>query len=112
MKIQEVLPKGKVDLILSDMAPNATGIQELDHQKLIHLCLSLLDLAHHILQPGGNLLCKFWDGRDSHLLQKRLRQEFRDVRTLKPHASRKESAETYYLAKSYRTERTTQHKKG
>ncbi|XP_061455449.1 rRNA methyltransferase 2, mitochondrial [Rhineura floridana] len=101
-KIQEVLPKGKVDVILSDMAPNATGIRQLDHQKLISLCLSLLDLAHHILHPGGTLLCKFWDGGESHLLQKRLMQDFKAVRTLKPQASRKESAETYYLAKLYK----------
>ncbi|XP_066496736.1 rRNA methyltransferase 2, mitochondrial [Tiliqua scincoides] len=110
-KIQEVLPKGKVDVILSDMAPNATGIRELDHQKLIHLCFSVLDLAPRILEPGGSMLCKFWDGAESHHLQKRLMQDFREVRTLKPQASRKESAEIYYLAKLYKTKHTIQHKK-
>ncbi|XP_063171003.1 rRNA methyltransferase 2, mitochondrial [Candoia aspera] len=103
-EIRKLLPKGKADIILSDMAPNATGIQELDHQKLIHLCLSLLDLAQRILQPGGVLLCKFWDGKDSHLLRRRLAQDFREVRTIKPQASRKESAETFFLAKTYRAE--------
>ncbi|XP_034293767.1 rRNA methyltransferase 2, mitochondrial isoform X1 [Pantherophis guttatus] len=101
-EIQTLLPKGKADIILSDMAPNATGIRELDHQKLIHLCLSLLDLARGILQPGGILLCKFWDGKESHLLRSRLLQDFQEVKTLKPQASRKESAETFFLAKTYR----------
>nr|XP_020659947.1 rRNA methyltransferase 2, mitochondrial [Pogona vitticeps] len=102
-KIQEVLPKGKADVILSDMAPNATGVREIDHLKLIQLCLSLLDLAPHVLEPGGTLLCKFWQGRDSSLLQKRLMEHFKEVKLLKPPASRKESAETFYLAKFYKT---------
>ncbi|KAJ6640473.1 hypothetical protein lerEdw1_013700 [Lerista edwardsae] len=102
-QIQETLPKGKADVILSDMAPNATGIRELDHQQLIRLCFSLLDLAPRVLQHGGAMLCKFWDGGESHRLQKRLLQDFREVRTLKPQASRKESAEIYYLAKSYKS---------
>nr|XP_056722600.1 mitotic spindle assembly checkpoint protein MAD1 [Euleptes europaea] len=57
-KIQEVLPKGKADVILSDMAPNATGIRDIDHQRQIGLCLSLADLAQRILASGGTLLCK------------------------------------------------------
>ncbi|XP_062999097.1 rRNA methyltransferase 2, mitochondrial [Elgaria multicarinata webbii] len=110
-RIQELLPKGKADVILSDMAHNATGIRELDHQKLVQLCLNLLDFVPHILKPGGTMLCKFWDGGQSHLLQKRLMQDFKEVRTVKPQASRKESAETYYLAKLFKTERTTQQRK-
>uniref|UniRef100_A0A8D2J4H5 rRNA methyltransferase 2, mitochondrial n=1 Tax=Varanus komodoensis TaxID=61221 RepID=A0A8D2J4H5_VARKO len=107
-KIQEILPKGKVDVLLSDMAQNATGIRELDHEKLIHLCLTLLDFAPSILRPGGNLLCKFWDGGHRHLLQKRLMQDFKEVRTIKPQASRKESTETYFLAKLFRMGHSTQ----
>uniref|UniRef100_K7FQG3 Mitotic spindle assembly checkpoint protein MAD1 n=3 Tax=Pelodiscus sinensis TaxID=13735 RepID=K7FQG3_PELSI len=81
------------------MAPNASGVRELDHQKLINLCLSLLDLSKIILRPSGTILCKFWDGRETHLLQNRLKENFQDVRTIKPQSSRKESAEIYYLAK-------------
>uniref|UniRef100_A0ACB8FKA2 2' O-ribose methyltransferase n=1 Tax=Sphaerodactylus townsendi TaxID=933632 RepID=A0ACB8FKA2_9SAUR len=101
-KIQEALPKGKADVILSDMAPNASGIRDIDHQHMIALCLSLVDLARCVLVPGGTLLCKLWDGLESRRLQKRLTQDFTEVRTLKPQASRKESSEMYYLAKSYR----------
>uniref|UniRef100_A0A8C8SEI2 rRNA methyltransferase 2, mitochondrial n=1 Tax=Pelusios castaneus TaxID=367368 RepID=A0A8C8SEI2_9SAUR len=100
-KIQELLPTEKADVILSDMAPNATGIRELDHQKLISLCLSLLDLSQSILRPRGTILCKFWDGREAHILKNRLMELFQDVRTIKPQASRKESAEIYFLAKLY-----------
>ncbi|XP_042637084.1 rRNA methyltransferase 2, mitochondrial [Orycteropus afer afer] len=101
-RIRELLPGHTADVILSDMAPNATGIRGLDHDRLIDLCWSLLDLAPCILQPGGTFLCKTWAGRQSHRLQKRLAQEFQSMRTLKPSASRKESSEVYLLATQYR----------
>ncbi|XP_077187688.1 rRNA methyltransferase 2, mitochondrial isoform X2 [Paroedura picta] len=101
-KIQLGLPKGQVDVILSDMAPNATGIRDIDHQQQIGLCLSVADLARHVLVPGGTMLCKLWDGSESRRLQKRLMQDFGEVRTLKPQASRKESSEMYYLARQYK----------
>lgn len=100
--IQSLLPAGKVDAILSDMAPNATGIKDLDHQKLISLCLGLVNLAQSILKPKGTLLCKFWDGHESRVLQNRLKEQFREVRTLKPQASRKDSSESYFLARLYK----------
>ncbi|XP_071427071.1 rRNA methyltransferase 2, mitochondrial isoform X1 [Pithys albifrons albifrons] len=100
--IQSLLPAGKVDVILSDMAPNATGIKELDHQKVINLCLALLNLSQSILKPKGTMLCKFWDGSEARRLQNRLKEQFQDVRTIKPQASRKESAESYYLARLYK----------
>jgi 23S rRNA (uridine2552-2'-O)-methyltransferase len=101
-KILELLPSRRADVILSDMAPNATGIRDLDHDKLISLCLTLVDMAVDILHPGGTLLCKTWAGSKSHLLQKRLTQEFQSTRVVKPEASRKESSEVYLLATQYR----------
>lgn len=100
--IQSLLPAGKVDVILSDMAPNATGIKDLDHQKLISLCLGLVNLAQSILKPKGTVLCKFWDGHESRVLQNRLKEQFQEVRTLKPQASRKDSSESYFLARLYK----------
>lgn len=101
-RIQELLPGGRADVILSDMAPNATGIRGLDHDRIIGLCLSLLDMAPHILHPGGTFLCKTWAGSQSHRLQKRLTEEFQNTRIVKPEASRKESSEVYLLATQYR----------
>lgn len=101
-RIQELLPGGRADVILSDMAPNATGIRGLDHDRIIGLCLSLLDMAPHILHPGGTFLCKTWAGSQSRRLQKRLTEEFQNTKTVKPEASRKESSEVYLLATQYR----------
>ncbi|XP_040918857.1 rRNA methyltransferase 2, mitochondrial [Toxotes jaculatrix] len=97
-----LLPSGQAHVILSDMAPNASGFREMDHEKLIMMCLSLIDLAEKILQPGGSLVCKYWDGILVQKLQEKLSSVFGSVRTLKPNASRKDSAERYFLARIYR----------
>ncbi|KAM4534964.1 rRNA methyltransferase 2, mitochondrial [Fundulus diaphanus] len=101
-KLQELLPQGQAHVILSDMAPNASGFRDMDHERQITMCLSLIDLAGKILLPRGSLLCKYWDGGLSHQLQEKLSSVFGSVRTLKPDASRKDSAERYFLAKMYR----------
>ncbi|XP_035511456.1 rRNA methyltransferase 2, mitochondrial [Morone saxatilis] len=101
-KLLELLPNGQAHVILSDMAPNASGFREMDHEKLITMCLSLIDLAEKILQPGGSLLCKYWDGILAQKLQEKLSSVFGSVRTLKPNASRKDSSERYFFAKMYR----------
>lgn len=101
-KVLELLPAGRAHVILSDMAPNASGFRDMDHEKLVTMCLSLIDLAGKILQPGGSLLCKYWDGALAQKLQGRLSVAFGSVRSLKPHASRKDSAERYFLARTYR----------
>ncbi|XP_005003784.1 rRNA methyltransferase 2, mitochondrial isoform X2 [Cavia porcellus] len=106
-RIMELLPGGKADVILSDMAPNATGIRDLDHDRLISMCLTLLDMAPDILHPGGTLLCKIWAGSRSHWLQKRLTEEFQSTRNIKPEASRKESSEVYFLATQYRRRKSS-----
>lgn len=101
-KLLELLPNGQAHVILSDMAPNASGFREMDHERLITMCLSLIDLAEKILQPGGSLVCKYWDGILAHKLQDKLSRVFGSVRTLKPNASRKDSAERYFFARMYR----------
>uniref|UniRef100_A0A2K5DUN8 rRNA methyltransferase 2, mitochondrial n=1 Tax=Aotus nancymaae TaxID=37293 RepID=A0A2K5DUN8_AOTNA len=101
-RILELLPGGRADVILSDMAPNATGVRDLDHDRLISLCLSLLGMTPDILHPGGTFLCKTWAGSQSRQLQRRLTEEFQRVRLIKPEASRKESSEVYFLATQYR----------
>ncbi|XP_033999186.1 rRNA methyltransferase 2, mitochondrial [Trematomus bernacchii] len=101
-KLLELLPGGQAHVILSDMAPNASGFREMDHVKLVTMCFSLLDLAEKILLPGGSLLCKYSDGILAHELQEKLSRVFNSVQTLKPKASRKDSAERYFLARIYK----------
>ncbi|KAJ0057890.1 hypothetical protein NL108_003032 [Boleophthalmus pectinirostris] len=101
-KLQQLLPTGHAHVLLSDMAPNASGFRELDCEKLISMCLTLIDLAEKVLLPGGSLLCKYWDGPLTHSLQEKLSCVFGSVRTVKPNASRKDSSERYFLARMYR----------
>ena len=63
---------------------------------------SLLDMVPEVLHPRGTFLCKTWAGSQSHRLRKRLTEEFQNIRTVKPEASRKESSEVYLLATQYR----------
>lgn len=100
--LERLLPEARADVILSDMAPNASGLRELDHERLVAMCLSVLDLADKVLRPGGSLICKYWDGALAHKLQQRLSFVFQDVRTVKPKASRKESAELFFLARMFK----------
>ncbi|XP_030203451.1 rRNA methyltransferase 2, mitochondrial [Gadus morhua] len=101
-RLQDLLPSAKADVILSDMAPNASGCKDMDKEKLITMCLTLIDLSEKILKPGGSLVCKYWDGFLAHTLQNRLSAVFGCVRSLKPKASRKESAEKYFLGQMYK----------
>ena len=101
-RVRELLPGGRADVVLSDLAPSASGVRGLDHDRLAGLCFFLLDRVPHVLRPGGTFLCKTWAGGQSRRLQKRLTEEFQDVRTVKPKASRKESSEVYLLATQYR----------
>ncbi|KAM9394246.1 rRNA methyltransferase 2, mitochondrial [Pholidichthys leucotaenia] len=100
--LRRLLPGGQAHVILSDMAPNASGFRELDQEQLVSMCLSVVDLAEEVLRPRGTLLCKYWDGGLAHRLQQRLAAAFGDVRIVKPDASRKDSAERYFLARMYR----------
>ncbi|XP_056262182.1 rRNA methyltransferase 2, mitochondrial [Pseudoliparis swirei] len=101
-KLLGLLPGGRADVILSDMAPNASGVREMDHEKQITACLTLADLAERVLQPGGALVCKYWDGFLARNLQEKLSSAFGRVQIVKPNASRKESAEKFFLARRYR----------
>lgn len=100
--LERLLPEAGADVMLSDMAPNASGFRELDHERLVSMCLSVLDLADKVLRPGGSLICKYWDGALAHKLQQRLSSVFQDVRTVKPRACRKESAELFFLARMFK----------
>ncbi|XP_068606445.1 rRNA methyltransferase 2, mitochondrial [Brachionichthys hirsutus] len=101
-ELLELLPDRRAHAILSDMAPNASGFRDMDHERLVTLCLSLLKLADEVLRPGGDLLCKYWDGILARKLQEELSKAFDNVRIIKPNASRKDSAELYFLARTYR----------
>lgn len=102
-KIRATFPDG-VDLVLSDMAPSATGHKATDHLRIIALVEAAALLAEEILAPGGSFIAKVWQGGTETALLAHLKRRFRQVRHVKPPASRKESAEIYLLASGFRGE--------
>jgi 23S rRNA (uridine2552-2'-O)-methyltransferase len=96
----EVLLGGAcVDLVLSDMSPNISGIGMVDQARSAHLAELALEFALKWLKPGGNLLVKAFQGEGYNDLREQMRRHFRQVLARKPAASRSRSAETYLLAK-------------
>ncbi len=100
-RIRGTFPGG-VDLVLSDMAPSATGHKTTDHLRIIGLVEGAALLAEEILVPGGGFVAKVWQGGADTELLAHLKRCFRQVRHVKPPASRKESAEIYLLASGFR----------
>lgn len=84
------------------MAPNASGIKEMDHIRIIELNTHLLEFAIHVLKEEGTLVCKIWEGGRSRHFMSMLETVFDDVKPVKPEASRGNSAELFFLARGYR----------
>ena len=94
--------RGKADVVLSDMAANATGHRRTDHLKIMALAEAAAEFAREVLGPGGALLCKVLQGGTEAALLAGLKRDFARVRHVKPPASRADSAELYLLATGFR----------
>lgn len=93
---------GPVDVVLSDMAPPASGHQQTDHLRIVGLVELALDFALQVLAPGGTFLAKVWQGGSDKELLTTLKKNFITVKHIKPPASRKDSAETYVVAQGFK----------
>ena len=91
-----------VDVLLSDMAPNLSGLDVVDQPRAMYLTELALDLASRVLKPKGSALIKVFQGAGFQEFVASTRRQFKAVRFLKPEASRKRSAETYVLASGLR----------
>ena len=98
-KLLNSLNNQSPDLVISDMAPNISGLKVVDHAKALYLVELAVDLADEVLKPGGNLLMKVFQGQGFDAFHKQLRKKYQKVITRKPDASRARSAEIYLLAK-------------
>lgn len=86
-----------VDLVMSDMAPNMSGVPTVDQARSIHLCELALDFSARHLKPGGNFVVKVFQGEGFDELRRQMHEVFRSVQVRKPKASRDRSAEVYLL---------------
>jgi 23S rRNA (uridine2552-2'-O)-methyltransferase len=92
----------KADVVLSDMAANATGHHQTDHLRIMALAEAAADFAREVLAPGGSFLCKVLQGGTEPALLAELKRDFASVKHVKPPASRSDSAELYLLAQGFR----------
>jgi 23S rRNA (uridine2552-2'-O)-methyltransferase len=101
-QLRALLPANAVDVLLSDMAPNLSGVDVIDQPRSMYLAELALDMSGHVLKPGGTALIKVFQGSGFQELVAGARKRFGKVKLLKPSASRSRSPETYLLAAQFR----------
>ncbi len=96
-----------VDLVMSDMAPNITGLKAVDQPRAMYLAELALDFAREVLKPGGDFLVKVFQGEGFDEFLKEVRASFQKVVIRKPQASRSRSREVYLLAQGLKAPAST-----
>ncbi|MFC6670708.1 23S rRNA (uridine(2552)-2'-O)-methyltransferase RlmE [Marinobacterium aestuariivivens] len=101
-QILEALGDAPADLVISDMAPNMSGMSAIDQPAAMYLVELALDMARQVLKPGGSFLVKVFQGEGFDAYLAEMRQSFNKVVTRKPEASRARSREVYLLGTGFR----------
>ncbi len=96
---------GKCNVVMSDMASNATGNNQADHLRIINLLEDALSLSLQILKEGGCFIGKIFQGGSSKILIEQLQKYFTKIHYFKPESSRKDSSESYLIALGYKGEK-------
>ncbi|MCB1688183.1 MAG: 23S rRNA (uridine(2552)-2'-O)-methyltransferase RlmE [Halioglobus sp.] len=101
-RIVAALDGKPVDVVISDMAPNMSGVHAVDQPRAIYLVELALDMAEQVLAPGGTFVAKVFHGEGFDQVFKQTKSAFAKVLTRKPKASRPRSREVYMVAKEFR----------
>jgi len=100
-QLNQVLGERPVDLVISDMAPNVSGVAAVDQPRAMYLCELALDFCRQSLRPGGSLVIKVFQGEGFDAFFRDVKSSFSRVVTRKPKASRPKSREVYLVAGNY-----------
>ena len=109
--VRDAAGAGKVDLVLSDLSPNISGIESADQARSVYLGERALEFAREALQPGGDLVVKAFQGAGFSELERQFRACFDKVYVRKPKASRDRSREVFLVAKGFRPSSTSESSK-
>ncbi|KAF5302510.1 hypothetical protein FQR65_LT00882 [Abscondita terminalis] len=101
-KLRTILNGKEVDAVISDMAPNSTGIKEMDDENITKLCYSVLQFAILISKVNGVLLLKLWQSGSTKKLQDDMKRFYNIVKIIKPNSSRSDSAEMFLIGKYFK----------
>ncbi len=94
-----------VDLVISDMAPNMSGMKQVDQPKSVYLVELALDMANQVLRPGGALVTKCFEGEGIDEVRQGFRANFKQVANFKPKSSRNRSREIFLVGKGFKGNR-------
>ena len=100
--LKDAVGDGRADLVISDMAPNISGNRAVDQPRSMYLAELALDVCKDLLRPGGDFVCKLFQGEGIDPFIREARAAFERVRVIKPKASRPGSREVYLVARNYR----------
>ncbi|XP_034937216.1 rRNA methyltransferase 2, mitochondrial [Chelonus insularis] len=100
--LKQLLNGQPVDVVLSDMAPNATGVRQLDHDKIMYLAYSAMKFAVEMSKVGGTFVTKVWDGQQTSEFEKDVEKFYKSIKIIRPPATRDESAEMFILAQGFK----------
>lgn len=101
-QLMDLLGDDKADLVMSDMAPNMSGMADVDQPRAMYLVELALDMARSTLKPKGNFVAKVFQGEGFDEFLKDVRSSFQTVVTRKPSASRARSREVYIVGKGFK----------
>lgn len=100
-QIMKAINDHAVDLVISDMAPNMSGMRQVDQPKSVYLVELAIDLAEQVLRPGGALVCKCFEGEGIDDIRNGFRQRFKKVSNFKPKSSRNRSREIFVIGTGF-----------
>ena len=104
-QLLDALDGREIDLVMSDLAPNISGMSAVDQPRAMYLAELALDFAQSALKPGGDFVAKVFQGEGFDAYVKILRESFAKVVVRKPQASRPKSREVYLIARSFKGEK-------
>ena len=99
--LRELSGENGTDLVMSDMAPNISGNRAVDQPRSMYLAELALDFCQQVLRPGGDFICKLFQGEGTDAFIVTARRAFKRVKVMKPKASRAGSREVYLVARNY-----------
>lgn len=101
----QLLNDTTVDVVLSDMSPDVSGVYSVDQARSVWLCERALDVSQRFLKSGGQFVCKVFQGEDIPDFLNEVKQHFRMVKMFSPQASRKSSSEIYLVARFFQPQK-------
>ncbi len=104
-RLRAALGGDRADLVMSDMAPNISGLKAVDQPASMYLAELALDVCSEVLKPKGDFVCKLFQGQGVDELIADARTKFQRVKVIKPAASRAGSPEVYLIGRSYKLKR-------